>query len=79
MKVEAKMTNENVQQVLDQIRPALRADGGDVELVEVKDGIVKVKLAGACGGCPMATMTLKRGIEKLLKDKLPEVKEVVSV
>jgi Fe-S cluster biogenesis protein NfuA len=79
MKVEAKMTNENVQQVLDQIRPALQADGGDVELVEVKDGIVKVKLAGACGGCPMATMTLKRGIEKLLKDKLPEVKEVVSV
>jgi Fe-S cluster biogenesis protein NfuA len=77
--MEVKMTNENVQQVLDQIRPALQADGGDVELVEVKDGIVKVRLAGACGGCPMATITLKEGIERILKEKLPEVKEVVSV
>jgi len=71
--------NEKVKQALDQIRPALQADGGDVELVEVKDGIVKVKLTGACGGCPMATMTLKKGIERVLKQQVPEVKEVVSV
>ncbi len=73
------MTDENVQVVLDQIRPSLQADGGDVELVGVQDGIVKVRLSGACGGCPMSTMTLKMGIERLLKEKLPEVKEVVSV
>ncbi len=73
------MTNENVNAVLDEIRPALKADGGDVELVGVKDGIVSVRLTGACGGCPMSTMTLKMGIERLLKQKLPEVKEVVSV
>ncbi len=71
--------NDKVKSALDQIRPALQADGGDVELVEVKDGIVKVKLTGACGGCPMATMTLKKGIERVLKQQVPEVKEVVSV
>jgi len=73
------MTNENVKAVLDEIRPALKADGGDVELVGVKDGIVSVRLTGACGGCPMSTITLKMGIERLLKQKLPEVKQVVSV
>jgi len=73
------MTNENVKAVLDEIRPALKADGGDVELVGVKDGVVSVRLTGACGGCPMSTMTLKMGIERLLKQKLPEVKQVVSV
>jgi Fe-S cluster biogenesis protein NfuA len=73
------MTGENVQVVLDQIRPSLQADGGDVELVGFKDGIVEVRLTGACGGCPMSTMTLKMGIERLLKEKLPEVKQVVSV
>jgi Fe-S cluster biogenesis protein NfuA len=73
------MTNENVKTVLDEIRPALQADGGDVELVGVKDGIVSVRLTGTCGGCPMSTMTLKMGIERLLKQKLPEVKEVVNV
>lgn len=73
------MTNENVKTVLDEIRPALQADGGDVELVGVKDGIVSVRLTGACGSCPMSTMTLKMGIERLLKQKLPEVKEVVNV
>ena len=73
------MTDENVKTVLEQIRPALQADGGDVELVGVKDGIVSVRLTGACGGCPMSTMTLKMGIERLLKQQLPEVKEVVSV
>lgn len=71
---------EEVQKVLDMIRPALQADGGDVELVEVtEDGVVKVKLVGACGHCPMSTMTLKNGIEKTLKQKIPAVKEVVGV
>ncbi len=71
---------EEVKKVLDVIRPALQADGGDVELVEVTDdGIVKVKLVGACGHCPMSTMTLKNGIEKTLKQKVPGVKEVVGV
>jgi Fe-S cluster biogenesis protein NfuA len=70
---------EQVQEVLDIIRPNLQADGGDVELVDVKDGIVSVKLQGACAGCPMSTMTLKRGIERFLKEKLPSVKEVVAV
>jgi Fe-S cluster biogenesis protein NfuA len=71
--------NEKVKAVLDEIRPALQADGGDVELVDVKGGTVKVKLTGACGGCPMASITLKKGIEKILKEKVPEVKEVVAV
>jgi Fe-S cluster biogenesis protein NfuA len=71
---------EDVKKVLDMIRPALQADGGDVELVEVTDdGVVKVKLVGACGHCPMSTMTLKMGIERTLKDKVPGVKEVISV
>jgi len=69
---------EKVEAVLDKIRPSLKADGGNVELVDVKDGIVKVKLTGACAGCPMSTMTLKNGIERILKNELPEVKEVVS-
>ncbi len=69
---------EEVKQVLETIRPALQADGGDVELVEVtEDGVVKVRLTGACGHCPMSTMTLKMGIEKTLKQKIPGVKEVV--
>jgi Fe-S cluster biogenesis protein NfuA len=69
---------EKVQKALDEIRPALQADGGDVELVNVSDdGTVTVKLVGACGGCPMAQMTLKNGIEKRLKQVVPEVKEVV--
>jgi Fe-S cluster biogenesis protein NfuA len=72
--------NEKVQQAIDQIRPALQADGGDVELVEVgDDGVVKVRLKGACHGCPMAQMTLKNGIEKHLKKMIPEIKSVVSV
>lgn len=70
---------EEVKKTLDLIRPALQADGGDVELVEVtEDGVVKVKLTGACGHCPMSTMTLKMGIEKTLKQKVPGVKEVVQ-
>jgi Fe-S cluster biogenesis protein NfuA len=71
---------EEVKKALELIRPALQADGGDVELVEVSDdGVVKVKLVGACGHCPMSTMTLKMGIEKTLMAKVPGVKEVVSV
>ncbi len=70
---------EKVQEVLNKIRPSLVADGGNVELVEVEDGLVKVKLTGACAGCPMSQMTLKMGIEKLLKKEIPEVQEVVSV
>jgi Fe-S cluster biogenesis protein NfuA len=71
---------ERVQEVLDQVRPALQADGGDVELVDVsEDGIVSVKLTGACGSCPMSTMTLKMGIERTLMQNIPEVKEVVQV
>ncbi len=69
-----------VEEVLNLIRPALQADGGDVELVDVTDdGIVSVKLTGACGSCPMSTMTLKMGIERTLRERLPEVKEVVQV
>ena len=69
-----------VQKVIDRIRPNLQADGGDVELIDVgDDGVVKVKLVGACHGCPMAQMTLKNGIEKSLKQEIPGVKSVVSV
>jgi Fe-S cluster biogenesis protein NfuA len=70
---------EKVEEVLAKVRPMLQRDGGDVELVEVDDGTVKVRLTGACGGCPMATMTLKRGIEAKLKEEIPELKEVVAV
>ncbi|TGU71612.1 MULTISPECIES: NifU family protein [Geomonas] len=71
---------EEVKAILENIRPALQADGGDVELVEVTDdGVVKVRLVGACGHCPMSTMTLKMGIERTIKEKIPAVKEVVSV
>ena len=70
---------EKIQIAIDRVRPALQADGGDVELVEVKDGVVSVRLTGACGGCPMATMTLKNGIERVIMEEVPEVKEVVSV
>lgn len=70
---------EKVEAALEEIRPNLQADGGDVELVGIDDGIVSVKLTGACAGCPMSTMTLKNGIERILRDRVPEVKEVVSV
>ena len=70
---------ERVEEVLNKIRPALVADGGDVLLVDVEEGVVKVKLTGACAGCPMSQMTLKMGIEKFLKKEIPEVKEVVAV
>jgi Fe-S cluster biogenesis protein NfuA len=70
---------EKVDKVLDKIRPSLMADGGNVVLVDVEDGVVKVRLTGACGGCPMSQMTLKMGIERLLKQELPEIQEVVAV
>jgi Fe-S cluster biogenesis protein NfuA len=70
---------DKVQSVLDNIRPSLRADGGDVELVDIKDGIVSLKLKGACAGCPMSTMTLKNGIERILKQELTDIKEVIAV
>ncbi len=70
---------EKVETVLGKIRPALQADGGDVDLVDVSDGVVKLRLTGACSACPMSTMTLRAGIERVLKEEVPEVKEVVAV
>ena len=73
------MTKEQVEGVLAKIRPMLERDGGNVELVNVNNGTVEVRLTGACGGCPMSTMTLKMGIERMLKSEIPEVKEVVAL
>ncbi len=71
---------EQVEKILEEIRPMLQADGGNVELVDVtEDGIVQVRLKGACGSCPMSQMTLKMGIEKKIKEALPSIKEVVAV
>ena len=70
---------EKVQQVLTSIRPYLQADGGDVEFVSLEDDVVKVRLTGACGGCPFATMTLKNGIEAAIKRQIPEIKAVQAV
>lgn len=71
---------EKVALIIDKIRPALEADGGDLELIEVtEDGTVKVKLQGACGSCPMSQLTLKMFIEKTLKQEVPEVKEVINI
>ena len=73
------MLREKVEEALKLVRPMLQNDGGDVELVDVfDDGTVKVKLTGACGGCPMAQVTLKQGIEKVLKEKVPEIKEIIE-
>ena len=74
------MLKEKVEEVLEEIRPALKADGGNVVLVDVtKEGVVKLRLTGACGHCPMSTYTLKMGIETKLKEKIPEVKTVEQV
>jgi len=73
------MMQDKVEEVLNKIRPVLINDGGNVELVEVNNGTVKLKLVGACAGCPMSTLTLKNGIERILKQEIPEVKEVVAV
>ncbi|MDD3049774.1 MAG: NifU family protein [Candidatus Cloacimonetes bacterium] len=73
------LKREEVETVLDKIRPSIQADGGDVELVDIaEDGVVSVRLTGACKGCPMSTLTLKAGIERVLKEEIPGVKEVVS-
>jgi len=70
---------ESIEKALEKVRPALQADGGDVELVDVIDGVVKVRLTGACGGCPMSQMTLKMGVERVLKEAVPGVKSVEAV
>lgn len=71
---------EEVQAALDLVRPQLQADGGDAEIVDIsEDGVVRLRLKGACGGCPMSQMTLKMGIERLLKEKVPSVKSVEAV
>jgi Fe-S cluster biogenesis protein NfuA len=74
-----KTMKEKVEAVLARIRPALQADGGDVELIDVSEGVVKLKLKGACGGCPMAAMTLQNVIERNLKAEIPEINKVVAV
>ena len=73
------LTNENVEQVLDEMRPYLMADGGNVELVEIDGPIVKLRLQGACGSCPSSTMTLRMGIERRLREFIPEIAEVEQV
>lgn len=74
------MLKQKVEKALNQVRPSLQADGGDVELVEVsEEGVVKVRLKGACHGCPMAQATLQQGIEKYIKEKVPGIKEVIGV
>ena len=73
------LTLENVEKVLDELRPFLMADGGNVEVVELDGQIVKVRLQGACGSCPSSTMTLKMGIERKMRESIPEVSEVVQV
>ncbi|MDP2718371.1 MAG: NifU family protein [Dehalococcoidia bacterium] len=70
---------ERIEVALQKIRPALQADGGDVELVDVKDGVVTVRLTGACGSCPMSTMTLRQGVERVIRQDVPEIKELVAV
>jgi len=71
---------EQIEQALDKIRPALQRDGGDIELVDVEEnGVVKVRLTGACSGCPMSQMTLKQGVERIVKQLVPEVTTVESV
>ena len=70
---------EKLKSIIAQIRPGLQADGGDIELVAIQDGVVSVRLVGACGNCPMSSITLKNGVERFIRSKLPEVKEVVAV
>ena len=70
---------EKVEAVLAQLRPNLQTDGGDVELLDVNEGVVKLRLQGACSGCPMAAITLKQGIERVLREQVPEIKEIVAV
>ena len=76
---ETAAVEQRVEAALDEVRPALRMDGGDVELVGVDGGVVSVRLLGACGGCPMATMTLVGFVEERLKQRVPEIRRVVNV
>jgi len=79
LRKEIKM-KEKVEKALEKIRPMLQADGGNVELIDVSaDGVVKVKLTGSCGCCPMSQLTLKMGVERILKQEIPEIKEVVAL
>ncbi|MBS3814711.1 NifU family protein [Candidatus Bipolaricaulota bacterium] len=74
------ITEEEVEEALDEVRPSIQADGGNVILDEItEDNVVKVQLVGACAGCPMSTMTLKQGVEKVLEANIPEIKEVRAV
>ncbi len=70
---------EKVEQAIEKIRPSLQMDGGDIELVDIEDNVVKVRLRGACGSCPMSVMTLKMGVERIVKEMVPEVKSVEAV
>lgn len=70
---------QKIRQILEKVRPALQADGGDVEFIDYNDGIVTVRLKGACGSCPMSTMTLKHGIEARLREEIPEIRAVESL
>jgi Fe-S cluster biogenesis protein NfuA len=80
MDIKESSMKEKVEAALNKVRPSLMADGGNVELVDVgADGTVKVRLTGACGGCPMSQMTLKMGIERILKKEVPEVKSVIAL
>jgi Fe-S cluster biogenesis protein NfuA len=73
------INKEKVIEVLNKIRPSIQADGGDVDLIDIReDNVIVVRLKGACGTCPMATLTLKAGIERILKEEIPEVKEVIA-
>lgn len=74
------INKESIETILNKIRPSIQADGGDVELVNIReDNVIEVRLKGACNGCPMATLTLKAGIERIIKEEIPAVKEVISV
>ncbi len=74
------ISKDKVEEVLNLVRPSIQSDGGDVELIKIReDNVIEVRLKGACGTCPMATYTLKAGIERVLKEKIPQVKEVISV
>lgn len=70
---------EKVEKAIERIRPSLQADGGDIELIDVAEGVVKVKLTGACAGCPASQITLRMGVEQYLKEEIPEIKEVIAI
>ena len=77
--MEVMIVKEKIEEVLNEIRPNLQADGGDIEFVGFEDGVVKVRLKGACAGCPMSQMTLTMGVERVLKQRIPEVERVEAV